>query len=207
MASTIPDPVPGRHDTAHAPAEAALPSEAALPPETPRPARTPAAPERTAPRIEAHGIDHIPDADRRGRPRELFAVRAAANVNYLSLLSGGVLVLIGLTLVQALAVIVVGNLFWLLTGVLAISDRPQGTPSEVITRAIYGVRGNRVNNAVVGWAISVCYFALNLAAAASAATALVERAGVAPGDGVTAAVVVVIAALTLVISVWGTPRS
>ncbi|MEU6615645.1 purine-cytosine permease family protein [Streptomyces parvus] len=203
MASTIPDPAPGRHDTAYAPAEAARPPEAALPPETPRPARTPAAPERTAPRIEAHGIDHIPDADRRGRPRELFAVWAAANVNYLSLLSGGVLVLIGLTLVQALAVIVVGNLFWLLTGVLAISGPASGTPSEVITRAIYGVRGNRVNNAVVGWAISVCYFALNLAAAASAATALVERAGVAPGDGVTAVVVVVIAALTLVISVWG----
>ncbi|MGW9249101.1 purine-cytosine permease family protein [Streptomyces badius] len=197
MASTIPDPVPGRHDTAYAPEEAAPAAG------TPRPAAGLPAPERTVPRIEAHGIDHIPDADRRGRPRELFAVWAAANVNYLSLLAGGVLVLLGLTLAQALAVIVVGNLFWLLTGVLAISGPASGTPSEVITRAIYGVRGNRVNNAVVGWAISVCYFALNLAAAASAATALVERAGIAPGDGVTAAVVVVIAALTLVISVWG----
>ncbi|CAM5500956.1 hypothetical protein SALBM217S_05452 [Streptomyces griseoloalbus] len=93
------------------------------------------------------------------------------------------LVLLGLTLAQALAVIVVGNLFWLLTGVLAISGPASGTPSEVITRAIYGVRGDRVNNAVVGWAISVCYFALNLAAAASAATALVERAGIAPATG------------------------
>ncbi|MFI7329437.1 purine-cytosine permease family protein [Streptomyces rubiginosohelvolus] len=210
MASTIPDPVPGRHDPGYAPEEAVpaakeAPRPAETPPgaKVPRPAEAPPVPERTAARIEAHGIDHIPDADRRGRPRELFAVWAAANVNYLSLLAGGVLVLLGLTLAQALAVIVVGNLFWLLTGVLAIPGPASGTPSEVVTRAIYGVRGNRVNNAVVGWLISVCYFALNLAAAASAATALAERAGIAPGDGVTVAVVVVIAALTLVISVWG----
>ncbi|MFJ1591689.1 purine-cytosine permease family protein [Kitasatospora albolonga] len=215
MASTIPDPLPGPHDTACAPAEAPpAPETTALErtalesttPETTAPDRTApetTAPDRAAPRIEAHGIDHIPDAERRGRPRELFSVWAAANVNYLSLLAGGVLVLMGLTLAQALAVIVAGNLFWLLTGVLAVSGPASGTPSEVITRAIYGIRGNRVNNAVVGWAISVCYFALNLAAAASAATALTARAGIPAGDGVTAAVVIVIAALTLAISVYG----
>ncbi|WP_030987885.1 purine-cytosine permease family protein [Streptomyces sp. NRRL WC-3744] len=154
-------------------------------------------------RVEAHGIDHIPDAERRGRPRELFAVWAAANVNYLNLLVGGALVLMGLSFWQAVAVIVIGNLFWLLTGYLAISGPAAGAPSEVITRAVYGIRGNRVNNAVTGWLISVCYFALNLAAAASAAFALVHRTGLPLNTGVKAAVVVVIAALTLAISVYG----
>ncbi|MGC0328374.1 NCS1 family nucleobase:cation symporter-1 [Streptomyces sp. SAI-170] len=154
-------------------------------------------------RIEAHGIDHIPDSERRGRPRELFAVWAAANVNYLSLVIGGALVLMGLSLWQALAVIVVGNLLWLLTGLLAIPGPAAGAPSEVITRAVYGVRGNRVNNAITGWLISVCYFALNLAAAATAAFALVEKTGLPLNTGVQAAVVVVIAAATLTISVYG----
>ncbi|MGX1128300.1 NCS1 family nucleobase:cation symporter-1 [Streptomyces glaucescens] len=154
-------------------------------------------------RIEAHGIDLVPDAERRGRPRELFSVWAAANVNYLSLVIGGALVLMGLSLWQAVAVIVVGNLFWLLTGLLAISGPAAGAPSEVITRAVYGIRGNRVNNAVTGWLISVCYFALNLAAAATAAFALVEKAGITANTGVKAAVVVVVAALTLTISVYG----
>jgi purine-cytosine permease-like protein len=104
---------------------------------------------------------------------------------------------------QAVAVIVVGNLFWLLTGLLAISGPAAGAPSEVITRAVYGIRGNRVNNAVTGWLISVCYFALNLAAAATAAFALVEKAGITANTGVKATVVVVIAALTLTISVYG----
>ncbi|MCT4357529.1 cytosine permease [Streptomyces sp. Je 1-79] len=180
MASTLPDPSPGAQG-AHL-----------TPPDTDR-----------AGRVEVHGIDHIPDSERHGRPRELFAVWAAANVNYLSLVIGGALILMGLSLGQALAVIVVGNLFWLLTGVLAMSGPAAGAPSEVITRAMYGVRGNRVNNAVTGWMISVCYFALNLAAAASAAFALVARTGLPTNTAVKIAVVLAIAAATLTISVYG----
>ncbi|MFE0703395.1 purine-cytosine permease family protein [Streptomyces sp. NPDC058872] len=178
MASTIPDPGAARADAA--------------PPVSDRPGR-----------IEAHGIDHIPDAERHGRPRELFSVWAAANVNYLNLVVGGALVLMGLSLWQALAVIAVGNLFWVLTGLLATSGPAAGAPSEVITRALYGVIGNRVNNAIGGWLVSVCYFALNLAAAATAAFALVEKAGATAGVPVQVAVIVLIAALTLVISVYG----
>lgn len=181
MAATIPDPHPHTHAVAGA---------------------TTAPSERVS-RIEAHGIDHIPDAERRGRPRELFSVWAGANVNYLSLVIGGALVLMGLSLWQSVAVIVVGNLFWVLTGLLATSGPAAGAPSEVITRALYGVVGNRVNNAIGGWLVSVCYFALNLAAAAAAAFALVEKAGLTANTGIKVAVVVAIAALTLVISVYG----
>ncbi|MFG2617287.1 purine-cytosine permease family protein [Streptomyces sp. NPDC048507] len=181
MASTNPDPRP-----------AAVAATGATEPAPPRP-----------PRIEAHGIDHVPDGERHGRPRQLFSVWAAANVNYLSLVIGGALVLMGLTLRQALAVIVVGNLFWLFTGLVAVSGPASGTPSEVITRTMYGIIGNRVNNAIGGWLLSVCYFALNLAAAAAAAFALVEKAGITANTGVKVAVVVLIAVLTLAISVYG----
>lgn len=60
-----------------------------------------------------------------------------------------------------------------------------------------------MNNAVGGWLVSVCYFALNLAAAATAAFALVEKTGITANTPVKVAVVVVIAALTLGISVYG----
>ncbi|MEV6833401.1 cytosine permease [Streptomyces sp. NPDC051133] len=186
MASTLPDPHPDAHQAGA----------------TGNTTGMTAASERAG-GIEAHGIDHIPDSERRGRPRELFSVWAAANVNYLSLVVGGALVLMGLSLWQALAVIVVGNLFWLLTGLLAIPGPAAGAPSEVVTRAMYGVRGNRVNNAVTGWMISVCYFALNLAAAATAAFSLVARTGLPVNDAVKAVVVVLIAAVTLAISVYG----
>ncbi|MEU3409144.1 cytosine permease [Streptomyces sp. NPDC006670] len=181
MASTHPDPRPPGADA-------------------PGPART--EPGRAG-RIEAHGIDRIPESERHGRPRDLFAVWAAANVNYLSLVIGGALVLMGLSLGQTLAVLVVGNLFWLLTGLVATSGPAAGAPSEVITRALYGVLGNRVNNAVGGWLVSVCYFALNLAAAATAAFALVERAGLTANTAVKVAVILLIAVVTLAISVYG----
>lgn len=208
MASTIPDPP---ESTCAARQGAGLPpgGQAARPVDSAQAAPPPADGQAAQPtsdaasRVEAHGIDYIPERERHGHPRQLFSVWAAANVNYLSLVVGGTLILMGLTLGQALAVIVVGNLFWLLTGLLAISGPAAGTPSEVITRAIYGIRGNRVNNAVVGWMISVCYFALNLAAAATAAFSLVEKAGVSASTGVKIAVVLVIAAVTLTIGVYG----
>ncbi|MEV5613078.1 cytosine permease [Streptomyces sp. NPDC052225] len=179
MASTLPDPCPDTDGAAAPPAQ------------------------RPAARIEAHGIDHIPDAERHGRARELFSVWAAANVNYLSLVVGGALILMGLTLWQAFAVLVVGNLFWTLTGLLAVSGPAAGAPSEVVTRALYGVIGNRVNNAVTGWMISVCYFALNLSAAAVAAFSLVEKVGITATTPVKVIVIIAIAALTLTISVYG----
>ncbi|GAB2491642.1 purine-cytosine permease family protein [Nocardiopsis aegyptia] len=154
-------------------------------------------------RVEAHGIDHIPDAERHGRPRDLFAVWAAANVNYLSLVVGGVLVLLGLSLWQAFLVCVVGNLFWILVGILAVSGPASGTPSEVVLRAVFGVRGNRVNIAVTGWGLCICYIALNLSAGAVAAFSLVERMGIEADTAVKAAVIVAISAVTLVIGVYG----
>ncbi|MFD7298014.1 purine-cytosine permease family protein [Streptomyces sp. NPDC059897] len=186
MASTLPDPCPDTGGTAAGTAH------------TP-----PVDGQAAASRIEAHGIDHIPDSERRGRARELFSVWAAGGINYLALVVGGALVLMGLSLWQSLAVLFVGNLFWILTGWLSVSGPAAGAPSEVITRALYGVIGNRVNNAVVGWVISVCYFALNLSAAAVAAFSLVAKVGIPVNTGVKVAVIVVIAALTLVISVYG----
>jgi NCS1 family nucleobase:cation symporter-1 len=154
-------------------------------------------------RVEAHGIDVIPDGERHGRARDLFGVWAAPNVSYLGLVVGGALVLMGLSLVQALVVIVVGNLLWALVGLLAVSGPASGTPSEVIMRAMFGVRGNRANIAVTGWFVSVCYLAVSWAAAAAAAFTLAQEAGVSPDTALKVAIIVVIAALTLAISVYG----
>jgi purine-cytosine permease-like protein len=162
-----------------------------------------APPADRAGRVETHGIDFIPASERHGRARELFAVWAAPNVSYLSLVVGGALILMGLSLWQSLAVIVAGNLFWALIGLLAISGPASGTPSEVIMRAMFGIRGNRANIAVTGWFASVCYLALNWAAASLAAFSLASGLGIRPGTGVKVMIIVAIAAVTLTISVYG----
>lgn len=157
----------------------------------------------SATRVETHGIDHIPDAERHGRARDLFAVWAAPNVNFLAVVIGATLVLMGLSLWQALIAIVVGNLFSIVTGIVAGSGPAAGAPSEIITRAMYGVNGNRVNVAIAGWLISVCYLAINWAAATTVMVGLLGRLGV-PATGWTIAIsAILIAAATMVISVYG----
>nr|CEL13126.1 Cytosine/purine/uracil/thiamine/allantoin permease family protein [Kibdelosporangium sp. MJ126-NF4]CTQ98814.1 Cytosine/purine/uracil/thiamine/allantoin permease family protein [Kibdelosporangium sp. MJ126-NF4] len=154
-------------------------------------------------RIEAHGIDVIGDDERRGRARDLFGVWAAPNVSYLSLVVGGALVLMGLELWQALAVIVVGNLCWILVGVVAVSGPVAGAPSEVITRAVYGIRANRVVIGVNGWFVSVCYAAVSWSAASVTAFSLFARYGLELNTVGKILVIIGIAAVTLVISVYG----
>ena len=154
-------------------------------------------------RVETHGIDFIPASERHGRAHDLFAVWAAPNVNFLAVVVGATLMVMGLNLWEALAVIVIGNVFSIITGIVAGSGPAAGTPSEVITRAMYGITGNRFNVAIAGWLISVCYLAINWAAATTVAVGLLGRIGV-PSNGWTIAVsAVVIAAATMVISVYG----
>ena len=175
------------------------------PPETaaPSPALPHPVPTDSATRVETHGIDYIPNAERHGRARDLFAVWAAPNVNFLAVVIGVTLVLLGLNLWQALLVIVIGNLFSVITGIVAGSGPAAGTPSEIITRAMYGITGNRFNVAIAGWLISVCYLAINWAAATTVAVGLLGRLGVASNGWTIAISAIVIAAATMVISVYG----
>ena len=154
-------------------------------------------------RIETHGIDYIPDSERHGTARSLFVVWAASNVTYLYIVLGGTLVLLGLDVWQALAVVVAGNLFWALVGWLSISGPSSGTPSEVVTRAMFGVRGNRVFNVVLGWGVGVAYEAINLAIGALAGFALIAQLGGRAGTPVKVLVVLATALVTFTISVYG----
>jgi purine-cytosine permease-like protein len=98
---------------------------------------------------------------------------------------------------------VAGNLFWALVGWLSISGPSSGTPSEVVTRAMFGVRGNRVFNVVLGWGVGVAYEAINLSIGALAGFALIARWGGHAGTPVKLLVVLATALVTFTISVYG----
>lgn len=157
----------------------------------------------SAGRVEAHGVDVVPPAQRHGRARQLFGVWAASNVNYLYLVLGGSLPLLGLDAWTALLVVVLGNAFWALVGVLAISGPRTGSPSGVIMRSLYGIRANRVNLLVSGWGVCVAYVAINLAVGSLAGFALLEQLGGASGPELQLAVVLVVAAVILIVTVYG----
>jgi len=153
--------------------------------------------------VEARGIDVIPPSERHGHARELFAVWVASNITYLYIVLGGALIGLGLGAWAAIAVVIVGNLFWWLVGVLSISGPASGTPSGVVMRAMFGVRGNRVNVAIVGWSVSVAYEAINVSVGALAAFAALAEIGVIATAPEKIAIIVVLEAITLTISVYG----
>jgi len=153
--------------------------------------------------VESHGIDVIPASERHGRPRELFWVWMSANVIYLYFVLGGVLVLLGLSIWEALAITVIGNLWWAAVGWLAISGPASGTPSVAIMRAMFGVRGNRVFGGGLGVAIGLFYEIINIAVATLAANALLGLLGVPLPAGAEWVVLFVVAALSFVLGVYG----
>jgi len=154
-------------------------------------------------KVEVRGIDFIPAAERHGKPRDLFAVWAAANINYLYVVLGGLLTVFGLNIWQAMTAVVVGNLFWVAIGVMATSGPVAGAPSGVIMRSMFGVTGNRVNLGLFNWPVFIAYEAINLCLGALAGFAVVESLGGTSSTPVKVVIVVVTAAITLVISVYG----
>jgi purine-cytosine permease-like protein len=153
--------------------------------------------------VEQHGIDRVPDAERHGRPSELFAVWAASNTTYIFVVVGGALPLLGLNVGQAFAAVIIGNMFWWLVGLLAASGATSGTPGSIVMRAMFGVRANRINLFLSVWIIAVAYEAINLSIGALASFALLDQAGVRVGMAAKLAVVIATAAVTLTISVYG----
>jgi NCS1 family nucleobase:cation symporter-1 len=154
-------------------------------------------------RVEVRGIDRIPEGERHGRPRELFWIWFGANIAYLYFTLGGFVILLGLTIWQSIAVLIVGNLYWAFVGFLAISGPVSGTPSTVVTRAMFGIIGNRPLSAGLGWIIAVAYEFINLAIGALAGFALAERLGWGSSLPLKVVILLVIAAVTFAVSVYG----
>lgn len=154
-------------------------------------------------RVETRGIDQIPDAERHGRPVALFGIWAAASVVYLNIVLGGLLILLGLGLWESIAISVVGNLWWAVVGWISVSGPSAGAPTVVIMRAMFGIRGNALFGSGLGVAIGVFYIVLNLTFATLATNALLTASGITLAPGVDAVVLIVVAAASTAVSVFG----
>ncbi|MEU9335305.1 cytosine permease [Streptomyces sp. NPDC048290] len=109
-------------------------------------------------RLETRGIEPVPDAERTGRPRGLFATWAAANITVLLLTVGASLsVTYGLNFWQALAAgLAAPVLAFGLVGLIGIAGKRGGAPGMALSRAVFGQRGNLLPGALIwvarwGW--------------------------------------------------------
>lgn len=92
--------------------------------------------------IERHGLNAVPEEDKTGRPADLFWVWFAANIGILSVLYGGIVVSYRLSFFQSVLAAAIGSLSFAIVGILSIAGRNGGAPMMVLSRAVFGVRGN-----------------------------------------------------------------
>ena len=157
----------------------------------------------TASRPETRGIELITDAERHGRARDLFFIWAAPNVSILNLTIGATLILLGLDIWQSIAVIVAASLLWVFPGIIAGSGPASGTSGSVVTRAMYGILGNKLFVAFVGWFIGAVFLSLTWLASSFMGADLLRRAGFDDPVWVPIGVTLVVATVTVLVAIFG----
>ncbi|KOV57282.1 purine-cytosine permease family protein [Streptomyces sp. MMG1121] len=153
--------------------------------------------------VEKHGLDVIGDAERTGGPRMLFWPWFGANVSVLGLSYGAFALGFGISFWQALAAGVLGIVgSFLLCGCVAVAGKRGSAPTMVLSRAAYGVRGNRLPS-VISWMLTVGWETVLTALATLATATVFGRLGWGGGTETEVVALMVVAALTVVGGVMG----
>ncbi len=121
-------------------------------------------------KVERRGMEPVPDAERHGSPLELAPVWAGAMANYVSLLTGALVIAaplaLGLSqgqlglLDSALAILVGAALAAVLHGLVSATGARTGTPQMIFARAVFGHRGAYLGAAFT-WIMAIGWFAVD----------------------------------------------
>ncbi|MFF1555978.1 purine-cytosine permease family protein [Streptomyces sp. NPDC058279] len=153
-------------------------------------------------RVETHGIDPIPDAERHGSARDLFWLWFGSNLTFTYVINGALAVAFGLSFWQATAVVVVSGLSFFAVSAAGLSGIRTGTATLVISRAAFGVRGN-FPAGVLNWVVSIGYTIVNTVVGTLALEVFFAEMGLGAGTGVRALALGITLALTFAVAMWG----
>ncbi|WP_082590765.1 cytosine permease [Phycicoccus sp. Soil748] len=153
--------------------------------------------------VETTGIEIIDEADRTARPFDLFWPWFAANVSVFGISYAAFALQFGISFWQGVLVAVVGIVVsFLLCGVIAIAGKRGSAPTMVLSRAAFGVTGQKVPG-VISWLTSIGWETF-LAITATLATATIFRElGWGGGTATKVVAALVTAALVVLASVAG----
>ncbi|MGW3326417.1 purine-cytosine permease family protein [Streptomyces virginiae] len=153
-------------------------------------------------RVETHGIDPIPDAERHGSAKDLFWLWFGSNLTFTYVINGALAVAFGLSFWQATAVVVIGGLSFFAISAAGLSGIRTGTATLVISRATFGVRGN-FPAGVLNWVVSIGYTIVNTVVGTLALEVFFAEIGWRSGTAGRAVALLVTLALTFAVAMWG----
>jgi purine-cytosine permease-like protein len=153
--------------------------------------------------VEMNGINVIAENERKGHPRDLFWPWFAANVSVLGLSYGAFELNFGISFWQALVVGVAGIvLSFLACGFIAVAGKRGSAPTMVLSRAAFGVRGNKLPT-VISWLLTVGWETVLVILATLATATVFHRLGWGGGNGTKAVALIIVVALTIFGGVMG----
>ncbi len=156
--------------------------------------------------IETNAINTIAESERRGRPRGLFWPWFGANVSVFGISYGSFLLGFGISAEQALVVGIIGIVIsFALCGFISLAGKRGSAPTMVLSRAAFGVHGNRLP-AVLSWLLTVGWETALTSLAVLATSTVLGELGLSGGAGAVGTKVVallVVAALIIAGGVFG----
>ncbi|SEB28591.1 Purine-cytosine permease [Nocardioides exalbidus] len=153
--------------------------------------------------VETTGIEIIEESARTARPQDLFWPWFAANVSVFGLSYASFVLYFGISFWQSVVVSVIGIVVsFLLCGIIAIAGKRGSAPTMVLSRAAFGVDGQKVPG-VISWLVSIGWETFLAILAVLATSTIFTRLGWGGGTGTKVVAAVVVAALIVSASVAG----
>ena len=153
--------------------------------------------------VELNALNPIPESERGGRPGSLFWPWFAANVSVFGISYGAFLLGFGVSFAQAVAIGVVGIVAsFLLCGVVSLAGARGSAPTMVLSRAAFGVNGNRLPSAL-SWLLTLGWETVLASLAVLATATVLTRLGLGGGVATKLVALVVITGLIVLAGVVG----
>ncbi|UNX53779.1 cytosine permease [Georgenia sp. TF02-10] len=153
--------------------------------------------------VETTGIEVVAEGERTSKASDLFWPWFAANVSVFGVSWGAFVLDFGISFWQAVAVSVVGIvLSFLACGIVALAGKRGSAPTMILSRAAFGVRGQKVPG-VVSWILSIGWETVLAILATLATATILNQLGWGGGTTTKVVAAVVVAGLIVVASVLG----
>ena len=153
--------------------------------------------------VETTGIEIIGESERTARPRDLFWPWFAANVSVFGISYAAFVLAFGISFWQAALVTVLGIVIsFALCGIIAIAGKRGSAPTMILSRAAFGVTGQKVPG-FISWLVSIGWETFLSIMAVLATATVFERLGWGGGTGVKIAAALVVASMIVLASVAG----
>ncbi len=149
--------------------------------------------------LETEGTGIISANNRHGMPRELFFVWFAAVLTYTGVVTGQLFTSLGLNVWESLLVSLICSLSFAVLGYASSTGSRAGTVTLTISKAAFGVRGNKVP-AFFSWITAVGWEAVTMVLTVMALLSLAQYAGL-PSSGVGPTIIALIITLVLTYTV------